>query len=133
MWITRQSPVIAAVIAVALAAGSPASAEYANQMTAAQLTALLSDGRTLTLGIPHAGYAGELRLRDDDFGTGWVRFEDDRSVEFSGTWEVRGNQFCRAWTGLSDVSRSICEEWILRSPRSVDIYEQGRKIGVNPW
>lgn len=102
-------------------------------MTGAQLSSLLSDGRTLTLGTPHTGYAGELELRDDGTGTGWVRFEDGRRVEFSGSWEIRGNQFCRTWTGLGDERGTICEDWIPISPRSVDVHADGRKIGVNSW
>lgn len=107
-----------------------ADAQKTNQMTEAQLKQLTSKGRTLQLGGPGAGYAGELRLKRNGTGRGSATTDSGDKIAFSGTWEVRGNQFCRVWEGLSTDVSEVCEDWILTTPTSVDVYIGTKKIGT---
>ncbi len=93
---------------------------------------LTENGLTLKLGGKGEGYAGTLKLSKDGRGKGSAKTDAGRIINIVGTWQIKGDQFCRAWTDLND-GKEVCETWISASPRSVDVYVGDRKIGVNSW
>jgi hypothetical protein len=109
----------------------PATAEEA--MTGAQITELLSGGKTIMLGGPGTGYSGELTLNADGTGKGEAKTDDgSRIIPIDGTWEVRGDKFCRIWAEVSG-GNEICETWVIVAPNKVKVMDGDKQLGVNYW
>ncbi len=102
------------------------------QLTGAQLLNVLKGGKVLQLGGPTHGYHGILNLAGSGTGDGWAITDSDRQINIQGTWEIRDNQFCRIW---EEVNRGeeVCEQWFVLSANTVEVYANGKKIGVNSW
>lgn len=81
-------------------AGPDAAMAAGKKMKGAQLTALLSGGKTIKLGGPGEGYAGELTLSADGKGSGSAKTDAGAVIMIDGVWAIKGDKFCRMWTGL---------------------------------
>ena len=110
----------------------PIFAKPNNAMTGEQLQQLLSNGITLTLGGQGQGYAGTLKLTSNGKGKGSATTDSGDKISIAGVWSIKGNEFCRTWTDLND-GNEVCESWVLTSGRSVDVFNDDKKIGVNSW
>jgi hypothetical protein len=55
-------------------------------MTGDELEALLGDDRTISLGSPDAGYAGELALKSDGTATGTAKTDKGEVIQIDGVW-----------------------------------------------
>lgn len=120
----------AAIAALTFAFASQSQAQDA--MTNAQLTDLLQDGITLSLGGKGQGYSGELTLAKDGTGQGSAKTDDGNQINIAGTWSVKDDTFCRVWVDLNE-GKEICETWIVTGENSVDVFNGDKKIGVNSW
>lgn len=122
----------AAFLAVMLGAFlTPAAAK--ETMTGAQLTELLSQGKTIRLGGPGMGYSGELVLAADGTGRGEAKTEDGKNTfVLEGTWVIKGDTFCRSWAAFDD-GKEVCETWIMTEPNKVRVTVDGKDVGVNSW
>jgi hypothetical protein len=102
-------------------------------MTGAQLTELLSQGKTIKLGGPGMGYSGELVLTADGTGRGEAKTEDGKNTfVLEGTWVIKGDTFCRSWAAFND-GKEVCETWIMTEPNKVRVTVDGKDVGVNSW
>lgn len=120
-----------AAIALVATAASQAVAEEA--MTGAEMTALLSGGKTIMLGGPGTGYSGELALNADGTGKGKAATDDgSKTFMIEGTWEIRDDTFCRIWAEISD-GEEVCETWVLVEPKKVKVMNGDKEIGTNFW
>jgi hypothetical protein len=104
----------------------------AEEMTGDELRALLANGLTMTLGGPTETYDGELRLEPDGKGTGYAVFESGKKIDITGTWEIKGDQFCRKWT--FNEFKEKCETWNKIDEKRVEVIsDDGSVIGINSW
>ena len=118
--------------ATAMAVVTTASAAD-ETMTGVQLTELLSAGKTIKLGGPGMGYSGELVLTPDGKGKGEAKTEDgSKTFAIEGTWEIKGDAFCRTWTDL-DEGKEVCETWVMTEPKKVKVMNGENELGVNSW
>ena len=122
--------ILVSAITTVLVAGPTLAQDTA--MSQDQLEALTADGVTLKLGGEGLGYSGELMLAADGTGKGSAKTDDGTVLSLTGTYEVRGGQFCRSWMEFDDGAE-VCETWMLTSDNSVDVMVDGNKIGVNSW
>jgi hypothetical protein len=120
----------ATALALALFVAAPALAEDA--MTNAELTQLLSGGKTIGLGGPGEGYNGELTLNPDGTGKGTAKTDDGKVLTLTGTWRIDGDHFCPTWQEFND-GKEVCETWIKDGPSKVKVMKDGEQIGVNYW
>jgi hypothetical protein len=120
---------LAGILALASVAGFVTGASAGESMTGAQLTELLSAGKTIKLGGPGAGYSGELVLSPDGKGKGEATTDDKKKVKIQGTWVVKDDKFCRTWKGI-DKGKEVCETWLLVEPNRVKVLLE---IGTNSW
>lgn len=122
------------VVAVAVLCGGVAGSVLAeeNAMTNADLTGLLSGGKTLMLGGKGQGYEGSLTLNADGTGKGSAKTDAGAVINLTGTWSIKGDQFCRVWEGLDD-GNEVCETWVKTSNTSVKVMNGDQQIGVNSW
>lgn len=118
------------IIATAAFIGLASAAEKA--MTGVELEALLSGGRTITLGGPGEGYLGSLTLSADGSGSGSAKTDDGRVLTLSGTWKIKGDTFCRQWEEF-DNGDEVCEIWVLTAPTRVKVLVNDAQVGVNSW
>lgn len=118
----------------ALSATAPLNAASASEkkMSGADLAALLSDGRTVTLGGPGEGYSGELKLSADGKGSGVAKTDAGAVINIEGVWRIKGDRFCRTWNGL-DGGKEVCETWILIGENQARVMNGKKKIGLNKW
>ncbi|MDQ1249750.1 MAG: hypothetical protein QG597_4126, partial [Actinomycetota bacterium] len=106
--------------AAAIVAFATASAAE-ETMTGADLTELLSGGKTIKLGGPGMGYSGELVLTADGKGKGEAETEDGKNTfVLEGTWEIKGDTFCRKWAAFDD-GKEVCETWVMTEPNKVKV------------
>lgn len=125
--------ICAAILSAAFAAVATFSAAYAGEtMTGAELTALLSGGKTIKLGGPGTGYAGELTLNADGSGKGKAKTDDGKVLTLTGTWKIKGDQFCPTWQEFND-GKEVCETWEKDGTNRVQVMVDGKSIGVNYW
>lgn len=96
------------------------------------LKALLASGKTFQLGGKGMGYSGTLDLSADGAGTGSAKTDDGTVIKISGSWQIKGDKFCRTWKEL-DGGKEVCETWRLTSPNHVDVFRGKKKIGANSW
>jgi hypothetical protein len=109
-------------------------AQAADQkMTGAQLTALLSQGKTLTLGGPGTGMSGELTISADGTAVGHGQGDKGFKFDIEGVWKIKGDQFCRTWKGGRDSGKEVCETWIVVAPNKAKIMANGKDIGLKSW
>jgi len=121
-----------AVLLTLIAAVMFAEQSRAEEMTGEELKALLANGLTLTLGGPMETYDGELRLDPDGKGMGYAEFENGNKIDITGTWEIRGDQFCRKWA--FNEFKEVCETWNKIDDNRVEVLsEDGSRIGLNSW
>ena len=121
---------LAAALAVPQAAparGTPGGAE----MTGDELRALLANGLKLKLGGQGEDYIGEVTLKADGTGDGRAVFIDGRPFAVSGTWTIEGDRFCRQWQ--YDNFAKVCETWKKIDHNTVEVFHEGKRIGVNSW
>ena len=102
-------------------------------MTGAELTALLKDGKTLTLGGAGLGYTGELVINKDGTARGEGKTDKGQTFSIEGKWVIKGSQFCRTWQGGRDSGKQVCETWVVTGPKTVKAMVKGKQIGVNSW
>lgn len=115
-----------------IAAVMIAEQSRAEEMTGDELRALLENGLTLTLGGPTETYDGELKLEPDGNGAGYAEFENGNRIDITGTWEIRGDQFCRKWA--FNEFKEVCETWNkIDDNRAEVLSDDGRRIGLNSW
>ena len=108
-----------------------ATQAHAQEMTGDELKALLAKPITLILGGPTETYDGELKLEPDGTGTGYAIFESGKKIDITGTWEIRGDQFCRKWA-FNDLKEK-CETWNKIAENRVQVIQDGNVIGINSW
>jgi hypothetical protein len=101
-------------------------------MTGAELTALLSAGKTIKLGGAGEGYAGTLTLHPDGTGSGTAKTDAGEEITLTGSWRIKDDTFCRKWEGRNE-GKEICEVWVYTGPKKVNVLVEGEKIGVNSW
>jgi hypothetical protein len=118
------------IIATAAFIGLASAAEKA--MTGVELKALLSAGKTITLGGPGEGYLGSLTLSADGSGSGSAKTDEGRVLTLTGTWKIKGDTFCRQWEEF-DNGKEVCEIWVLTTPTKVNVMVNDTKVGVNSW
>jgi len=125
---------ITTILTAAAFAATLATSAFAEEaMTGEQLTALLSGGKTIMLGGPGTGYAGELALHADGTGKGQAKTDDgSRTFVIEGTWEIRDDTFCRVWAEISD-GKEVCETWVLIEPKKVRVMNGDEQVGFNYW
>ena len=121
---------LAAAVGAMFLATAPALA--ADAMTNAELTALLSGGKTIALGGPDAGYTGELTLNADGTGKGEAKTDDGKVLTLTGTWRIEGDHFCPTWQEFND-GKEVCETWVKDGTNKVKVMLGGEQIGVNHW
>ncbi|HKJ64652.1 MAG TPA: hypothetical protein VJ969_04575 [Desulfopila sp.] len=102
------------------------------QLTGVQLQGLLGEGKELQLGGPSQSYHGQLSLAKDGTGEGWAITDNGRRINIKGTWNIRDDEFCRTWQEVSS-GITVCEKWIAISDNTVEVYANGKKVGVNSW
>lgn len=122
---------LAVSMIMAFSAISAASAAD-TKMSGADLTALLASGKTVKLGGPGEGYTGQLTLHADGRGSGAAKTDDGTVIAIEGVWRIKGDKFCRTWTGL-DGGKEICETWVLVDDNKVHVMNGKKKIGTNQW
>lgn len=109
-----------------------ASALAASAMSGKELTALLKEGKTLTLGGPKEGYSGELVVSKDGSAHGEAKTADGKIIKIDGTWHIKGDKFCRTWKGL-DGGKEVCETWNKAGANSVRVIVGKKDAGLNSW
>jgi hypothetical protein len=102
------------------------------KMTGDEMNALLSSGKTLSLGGKGQGYAGTLVLSADGKGEGSAKPDSGGQIKLSGTWKITGDKFCRIWADLDD-GKEVCETWVKAGPSSVKVMKGKKQIGMNSW
>jgi hypothetical protein len=105
----------------------------ASAMTAKEMSALLGDGKEITLGGPSEGYTGHLSLSKDGTGHGQVKLQDGTVIPIDGVWRLSGNKFCRTWKAGRDAGKEICETWNKAGKNSVHAMNGKKDLGVNSW
>jgi hypothetical protein len=122
---------LASTLAAALALSCAVQAAE-KRMSGAELSALLANGKTVKLGGPGEGYSGELVLSADGKGSGSAKTDGGTVIKIEGAWAVKGDKFCRTWSGLDD-GKEICETWVLVGTNKVHVMNGKKKVGVNHW
>ncbi len=126
----RSRFLLASLFGVSLACGVALADEAG--MTGDQLSALLAGGKTIGLGGPGAGYDGELVLNADGTGAGQATTSEGDELTLTGTWSIKGDQFCRAWKEFDDGAE-VCETWVPDGENRVRVLVNGEEVGVNHW
>jgi len=126
----KEAKVLRLMALAFLVFAGPALAQDA--MTGDELEALLGDDRTIDVGRPGAGYAGELSLKSDGTATGSVKTDAGKVIQLNGVWYIEGNKFCRTWNGIDDGTE-VCETWVKDGDNKVRVLVDGKEIGVNHW
>ena len=125
--------IFATILGAGFATVATFSAAYAGEtMTGAELTALLSGGKTIKLGGPNTGYNGELAMNADGTGKGQAKTDGGRVIKIEGTWKIKGDQVCRIWEDLDD-GKEVCETWEKDGTNRVQVMVDGKSIAVNYW
>ena len=104
----------------------PLVATAETQMTGAQLTQLLGEGKTLILGGSGEGYQGKLELYPDGTGKGQAITDKGKKIILEGTWKIDGDEFCRAWKGRNG-GKILCERWIIIGDNKVEVRKKDKK------
>lgn len=117
-------------IALMVAAGPTFAA---SAMTGKELSALLSEGKELTLGGPKDGYSGHLSVMKNGTARGEVKIQGGDVIPIEGRWHVAGNKFCRTWKAGRDAGKEVCETWNKTGPNSVHVTSGKRDLGNNSW
>ena len=122
------------LLIAAAAMSAFATVSFAEEaMTGAQLTELLSAGKTIKLGGPGTGYSGELVLNADGTGKGEAKTDDGKNTfVIEGTWQIKGDTLCRTWAAL-DEGKKVCETWVMVEPKKVKVMNADKELGVNSW
>jgi len=96
--------------------------------------ALAQEFHTVHLRFDAASAVIDLDWAVPNFSTlkGGATTDGGDKIQIVGTWEVRGDKFCRVWTKL-DGGKEICETWYLTSGRSVEVFNGKKRLGVNSW
>ena len=122
------------ILAFIAAAGSISNGVAADHaMTGAELTALLSKGKVITMGGPGQGMTGQLTVNADGTASGSGKTDSGVTFTIEGTWAIEKNAFCRTWKGGRDSGKKICETWVLTSPNVARIMVKNKQIGQNSW
>lgn len=121
-----------AIISLAVIFAVPALAQTKGALSGSQLEALTKDGFNVMLGGAGKGYFGNLKLSKNGWGEGSAKTDAGQTIKIEGTWVIRDGKFCRTWKEL-DRGKEVCETWVAISPRSVDVYNGKKRIGVNSW
>ena len=100
-------------------------------MSGESLKSLLANGLTLMLGGPGEGYKGTLTLQADGTGVGLTMQDNGTKFDFTGTWTIEDNQFCRKWK--FNNFKKKCETWRKVGDNKVVVLIDGKKIRVNSW
>ncbi len=108
------------------------SAASDRRMTGSELRAVLSVVRIFKLGGPSGDHVGMLFLKANGTGRGAVFYDNGDATNFSGTWRVNRNFFCRDWNNF-DGGQEVCEAWIYITDTSARVTVQGQEIGVISW
>mgnify|MGYP000955720674 CR=1 FL=1 len=114
---------------VAMLAAWPANAQ---DMTGAELHALLDGGKTIKLGGKGEGYSGTLNVKGDGKASGKAKTDDGSQLNISGTWTIKGDKFCRKWKAL-DGGKQVCETWKKNGPNSAEVFVGSKRAGLNSW
>ena len=108
------------------------SAQTLNGLSNAELVGLTENGITLKLGAKGEGYQGSLKLSANGTGKGKATTDSGQTIVLSGTWHIVGDKFCRTWKG-QDAGKEVCETWVAKSDRSVDVFNGDQRLGLNSW
>ena len=106
----------AAIFTFAAILATSALAQTGGPLSNEQLVQLTQNGINLTLGGPGHGYEGTLKLKKNGKGNGKALTDSANEINISGTWAIKGDQFCRVWKEHND-GNEICETWVLTSGR----------------
>jgi hypothetical protein len=115
---------------IVMLAAFPAAAKD-KRLKGAEITAMLSGGKTIRITSAGKGYTGEVVLTPDGKGAGQGKTGDGKTVEIAGTWSVKKNRFCHQWTGLD--TKEVCEAWIQIEPKKVRVVIKKQEIAVIAW
>ena len=102
------------------------------KLSSADLSALLSNGKTIMLGGPGEGYSGELVLSANGKGSGMAKTDGGAVIRTEGVWTIKADKFCRTWTDL-DGGKEACETWVFVDKNKVNVMNGKKKVGVNRW
>ena len=106
----------AAIFTFAAILATSALAQTGGPLSNEQLVQRTQNGINLTLGGPGHGYEGTLKLKKNGKGNGKALTDSANEINISGTWAIKGDQFCRVWKEHND-GNEICETWVLTSGR----------------
>ena len=87
-------------IALLVLSAAPAFAQSGTEMTGDQLVGLIANGVVPKLWGDGEGYACTLELQLGGTVKGGATTDGGDKIQIIGTWEVRGDKFCRVWTKL---------------------------------
>jgi hypothetical protein len=104
----------------------------AADMTGEELTALLQNGKKITLGGKGMGYKGSLAVKADGTASGSAKPDNGDAIQLSGTWRIKGDKFCRKWKAV-DGGKEVCETWRKEGNRKAAVFAGGKQIGMNSW
>lgn len=121
------------LLACLILVASPVIATAADKMSGKELTALLSQGKHLTLGGKGEGYTGALDLTANGKGKGQATLDDGTVIPIEGAWHIKGNKFCRTWKGGRDAGKEVCETWVKSGAKAVKVMVGKEDMGVNSW
>ena len=119
-----------AVLVMSLTAAASAAD---HTMTGAELTSLLSGGKTITMGGPGLGMTGQLIVNGDGTASGSGKLDSGQTFTIAGSWVIKSNQFCRTWQGGRDSGKRVCETWILSAPNVAKVMVKNKQVGQNSW
>jgi hypothetical protein len=110
-----------------------ANAEAADgkPLTAGEMKALVANG--ITIGIVNAPgdpeYKGSITINADGTQAGTVTMGGKPPTALTGTWKLKGNQFCRILKPVSD--KETCETWVHTGDKEVAVMVGKKRLGLN--
>ena len=93
----RSAPTSALTFVLIAGIAGPVASGNLEYLSGEALKALLMEGRTYSIAGADESYAGTLALQPDGTAVGTAKTRGGKSVDVSGTWVIKGNQFCRKW------------------------------------
>ena len=127
----RSAPTSALTFVLIAGIAGPVASGNLEYLSGEALKALLMEGRTYSIAGADESYAGTLALQPDGTAVGTAKTRGGKSVDVSGTWVIKGNQFCRKWK--FNAPKEICESWMQTGEREITVFIDDEKIGTNSW
>jgi hypothetical protein len=120
-----------AISLITLMSVATAHASDEKVLTATEMKALVANG--ITIGIVNAPgdpqYKGSITISADGTQAGTVAMGGKPPTALSGTWKLKGNQFCRTLKPISD--KETCEIWVRTADKEVAVMVGKKRLGLN--